>query len=76
MLVKVAVAVLVGRWLDLYLMILPAVSPGAPPFGPWEAAGALLAAGTFMYAWVRMFRQAAPVPARDPFLSESLHYHS
>ncbi len=75
-LVKVAACVLVGRWLDLYLMILPSVSPEAPPFGAWEAAGALLVAGVFIHVFTRMFRQAAPVPARDPFLSESLHYHS
>lgn len=75
-LAKVAVAVLVGRWLDLYLMILPSVAPDAPPFGAWEAGGALLAAGAFVAAWVWMFRQAAPVPAQDPYLPESLHYHS
>ncbi len=75
-LTKVAACVLVGRWVDLYLMILPSVSPEAPPFGAAEVGGALLASGAFVYFWVRMFQQAAPVPARDPFLSESLHYHS
>ncbi len=75
-LVKVAACVLVGRWLDLYLMILPSVSPEAPPFGASEAGGVLLAAGAFIYAWGRGFQQAAPVPTRDPFLPESLNYHS
>lgn len=75
-LTKVAVAVLVGHWLDLYITVLPTVSPDVPPFGLWEVAGAMLAAGVFVLAFVRAFQQAAPVPLRDPFLSESLHYHS
>ncbi len=75
-LVKVAVFVLVGRWLDLYLMILPSVSPEAPPFGVWEVGGALMAVGVFMRVFARMFLRAAPVPVKDPYLSESLHYHS
>ncbi len=75
-LARVAAAVLVGRWLDLYVMILPTVSPEAPPFGPWEAGGALLAAGALLWAWTWMFREAEPWPVRDPFLSESLHYRS
>lgn len=76
MLVKVAAFVLVGRWLDLYIMIFPQVSPDSPPFGAWEVGGALVVVGVFARVFARMFRQAAPVPARDPFLSESLHYHS
>ena len=75
-LARVAVAMLVGRWLDLYLMILPSVSPDAPPFGLWELAGALLVCGAFVSTWAGRFAKAAPVPDRDPFLSESLHYHS
>lgn len=75
-LVKVAAAVLVGRWLDIYLMVMPSVSPDAPAFGAWEAGGVLLAAGLFIRVFTRMFQQAAPVPAGDPYLLESLHYHS
>ncbi|MDO8678144.1 MAG: hypothetical protein Q7R30_06225 [Acidobacteriota bacterium] len=76
MLTKVALAVLVGRWLDLYLMILPTVSPAAPPIGPSEIGAALLTAGLFLRVFTGAFQQAAPVPVKDPFLSESLHYHS
>ncbi len=75
-LTKVAGLVLVGRWLDLYVMVLPTVSPGVPPFGLWEVAGVMLVVGVFVRAFAKAFQQAAPVPLRDPFLSESLHYHS
>jgi hypothetical protein len=36
-LLLVAVTVLAGRWLDLYLMILPPVAGAAPAFGMWDA---------------------------------------
>lgn len=74
-LAKVAVVVLAGRWLDLYLMIVPAVSE-KPAFGIWEAALGLGALGVFMLAFTRAFSSSAPVPVRDPNLIESLHYHN
>jgi hypothetical protein len=73
---KVATVILVGRWLDLYVMILPAVSPDVPPFGPWELGGALAAAGLFLRFFARAFNEAAPVPWRDPYLGESLHHQA
>jgi hypothetical protein len=72
---KVAVVVLVGRWLDLYLMVFPATIGAAPVFGIWEVAGASLSVGAFGWLFYRSFAKAAPVPKGDPLLSESLHYH-
>lgn len=72
---RVAVAVLVGRWLDLYLMIVPPFAPDGPPFAVWEVAGALALVGSAVWAIERGLRAAALVPACDPRLGESLHYH-
>ncbi|MCC6861204.1 MAG: hypothetical protein IT158_21740 [Bryobacterales bacterium] len=75
-LVKVAAVGLAGRWLDLYLMVNPAVAPGPPRFGPIEVALAAAAAGIFVLAFLRGLRGAAPVPVEDPRLAESLAYHT
>lgn len=73
-LVKVAVVVLAGRWLDLYLMILPTYAGPQPVFGAWELGLMLGALGLFVLIFFRAFRQAPVVPVRDPYLEESLHY--
>jgi len=75
-LAKVAAVGLAGRWLDLYLMITPAVTPGAPLFGPIEIALAAGAGSVFLLAFLRGLRQAPPVPVQDPRLAESLAYHT
>ena len=75
LMLKVAGVVLVGRWLDLYLMIMPAVAGPTPPFGAWEAG---LAAGgvaglLLVFSWA--LGSAPPVPMNDPLVRESLCYH-
>ena len=70
---KVAVVVLVGRWLDLYLMVFPATS--GPVFGLWELAGIALLIGAISWLFFRSFSKASPIPSGDPPLNESLHYH-
>ncbi len=81
---KVAAVVLVGRWVDLYLMVIPA-SPfdqrevpfgNAPILGIWECAalGCLITvAGALL---LRSFDESRAVPRRDPYLRESLSYHA
>ena len=72
---KVAVVVLIGRWVDLYVMIFPATIGATPVFGMWEIAGICLLTGAFGWLFFRSFIKASPVPEGDPLLSESLHYH-
>jgi hypothetical protein len=72
----VAGVVLVGRWLDLYLMVWPAVVAGAPRVGLCELGPTLAAAGLFALVFLRAFESAPPVPLREPALAASLHYHS
>ncbi|MBI3119757.1 MAG: hypothetical protein HYZ00_13775 [Candidatus Hydrogenedentes bacterium] len=74
-LTRVAFVVLVGHWLDLYLMIFPSVSPDAPSFGLWEAGIALGAAGVIGALVLRALGRAALVPLKDPYLQESLNHH-
>ncbi len=75
-LVRISVVLLLGRWLDLYLMILPPFSAAAPAIGPIEIGLAAGAAGLFGYGLFAALKQAPLVPARDPHLEESLHYHA
>ncbi len=76
LIVKVAVVVLAGRWLDLYLMIVPPFSPSGPPFGVWEMAAILAMVGVTAWVALRAFGRVPPVPINDPRLDESLHYHA
>jgi hypothetical protein len=76
LLVKVALVVLVGRWLDLYMLIVPPFAPDGPPFGLWEIAGIVAMVGATVWAVLRALRVAPLVPVNDPRLEESLHYHA
>ncbi|MBI3822771.1 MAG: hypothetical protein HY289_08835 [Planctomycetes bacterium] len=69
-LINVSIAVLVGRWLDLYLMILPADST----FLSIVTALAMTvgAIGMYVLGFGFGFAQAAAVPVHDPYLVESL----
>ncbi|MBL8852223.1 MAG: hypothetical protein JNG89_21300 [Planctomycetaceae bacterium] len=73
---RVAVVVLVGRAVDLYLAAYPEV------VGPYLIVGALELAAAFLIAfvawslWSRSFSSAPAVPAGSPLLRESLEYHA
>lgn len=72
-LVAVSVVVLVGRWLDLYLMVLPPVGRGPlPAIGIMEAGLAAGAVGVFLLVVPRALGQASLLPVQDPYLVESL----
>jgi hypothetical protein len=75
-LVKVCVVLLAGRWLDLYLMIMPSFAGKTLPIGIVEAGLAAGSFGLFVLAFLCVLRRAPLVPVRDPFLAESLHYHA
>ena len=71
-LAAVSVVVLAGRWLDLYLQILPP-SGNAPLAGAaWEIGLAVGAMGLFALAFFAALGRAAVLPVGDPFLAESL----
>jgi hypothetical protein len=73
---RVAVVVLAGRVLDVYLLIAPPLVGPRPAFGIGTAGALAVAAGVLILAFYRGFRDADPVPLNDPYLEESLHYHN
>ena len=74
-LIAIALAVLVGRWLDLYLIIVPETA-ARPTFGLLEVAMALGSAGLLVGLTTRALGRAALVPVNDPFLAASLGHHT
>jgi hypothetical protein len=71
-LAAVAGVVLVGRWLDLYLQILPRAG-GEPLTGvAWEVGLAIGTAGIFGLVFLSGLKSAALIPVGDPYLPESL----
>lgn len=75
-LVRVSIVLLAGRWLDLYLMIMPPFSGGKPRIGIWEIGLVAGMVGAFGLGLLAALRRAPLVPVRDPYLAESLHYHA
>jgi hypothetical protein len=72
---QVAVVVLAGRWLDLYLMIVPANRAASAMPDLWVVGLTLGMIGVAGAVFWRAMKQAPVVPVRDPHLAESLHYH-
>lgn len=70
-----AAVVLAGRWIDLYMIVAPAVLP-APRLGLLELLIAAGYAGLFFLAGSRILSRAPLLARNDPFLPESLHHHA
>lgn len=66
---------LLGRWLDLWLMAAPSNLPERPMFGVFELAGIVGPVALFVFAVSRTFGRVPLLAARDPYLVESLHHH-
>ena len=76
LMLKICWVILVGRWVDLYWMMMPPLTEGNPTFGIWEVGIIAGAVGVFFLALFRALSSARVVPIRDPLLPESLHYHN
>ncbi len=73
---RISAVVLVAHWLDLMIQIHPPVTGEAPSFG-WAETGSLLISLSAVLVIVdRRLQRHSLTPVRDPFLAESLHYHS
>jgi hypothetical protein len=64
--------ILGGRWLDLYIAIVPYTGEPTPTSLIWEAGLPIGAVGLFALLFFAVLGKAAVVPVGDPFLSESL----
>jgi hypothetical protein len=72
----VACVVLLGRWLDVYLMVFPGVVGESPTLGVWELGLTLGGVGAFGLVLAAVLKGAPAVPVADPELVESLqHQH-
>jgi hypothetical protein len=71
-LLAVAGSVLVGRWLDLHLMIVRPVAGAEPLPGVWGAGLFLGAAALAVLLIGRALGRVRLIPIKDPFLAESL----
>lgn len=74
-LLRVCVILLVGRWLDLFLIIQPVFEPEAPRLGIWELAPIVVAGALFVLFLRRNLATTPLVANGDPYLAESLHHH-
>jgi hypothetical protein len=83
----VALGIVLGHWLDIYMQVMPATAHfaahhaahGAPvghgPFlGLPELGAFAMVAGLFVFAVGTMMGKASLLPRRDPYLQESLHH--
>ena len=62
----VAGVVLLGRWLDVYLMIFPGIVGESPTFGVWELGLTLGGIGAFGLVLAAVLKGAPAVPDRRP----------
>lgn len=69
---QVALIILIGRWLDLYIMVAPPVVGAVPAIGLWEIGLALGMTGVFGFSVTRALSRHRLVPVNDPYLVESL----
>lgn len=76
LLARVAAVVLVGRWLDVFLMVQPSMGEQNAKLGIGDIGAVVAASALFVILFVKGMRSAAPVPTGDPRLAESLHYHN
>jgi hypothetical protein len=73
-LVVMAVWILAVHYVDIYWVVMPTLSPGGPS-PSWMDLAAFLGVGGISVAWVISRLRGHPIlPARDPYLADSLHY--
>jgi hypothetical protein len=70
----IAVWLLFVHWVDLYWVIMPALSPAGPRPSPWDLT-AFAGVGGIAAAFTLWRMHGVPaVPVRDPYLADSLRY--
>ena len=69
------IAILVGHYVDLFVMIMPGTVGGQWGFGIGEISGILFFIGLFIYATFSAFSKAEVLPKGNPFLHESETHH-
>ena len=75
-LLPVCALIIVGRWLDLYIMVMPSHFKEGPSIGWMEIFMFVGMAGFFVTVFDQALRGAKLVPEKDPYIEESLHHHA
>ncbi|MEP4534558.1 MAG: quinol:cytochrome C oxidoreductase [Cyclobacteriaceae bacterium] len=71
----VAPIVIIGHWLDFYLMITPGTLKGHGGFGFLELGLMFIYAGAFIFVVLNQLSKMPLVAKNHPMLKESLHHH-
>jgi hypothetical protein len=69
-----AIGLLMGHWLDFYLMIMPGVTKGTSGFGFLEFGTLITFASAFIYVISTQISKAGLLAKNHPMLQESLHH--
>lgn len=72
----ISAILLVGHWLDYWLMIMPAAAGDKAGIGVLEIFMTLFYAGMFIFIVLRSLSTGPLILKNDPFLEESLNYES
>ena len=75
-LVIAALILLVGHWIDYYLMIMPGAGGEHAGIGLTELSITLGFAGCYIFVVLNTLTKASLVPVNDPFANESMVHHT
>ena len=73
-LLTVSIILILGHWLDYYMMIMPGTIAEAAGFGIIEIGVFLGFAGLFTFSILTSLSKAPSAPKNHPFLEESLNH--
>lgn len=69
-----AIGILIGHWLDFYLMIMPGVTKGTSGFGPLEFGTLLIFLSGFIYVISTQISKLGLLAKNHPMIQESFHH--
>ncbi len=69
------IIILIGHYIDFFVMIMPSTVGGQWYFGITEISSLLFFLGIFIFTTFSSFEKAAPLPKGNPFLKESENFH-
>ena len=70
----VGLIILMGHWLDVYIMVSAGSLGANAKIGALEVGMAVLLAGVFIYVILNNLTKAPLTPVNHPFLDESIHH--
>ena len=71
----VSILILIGHWLDVYMLVTPGVMKAEGHLGWFEIGLALGFAGTFIFVVLNAMSKASVTVKNHPMMEESLHHH-